>query len=81
MMTEPTPVIPLASDAADHAVEYGVMLRPEPEKPMQIIPFTLWPSRFPKQQFDFVTKLQEDYNFLLDKISQDGELLMNSLRQ
>ena len=75
-------VTSLALDAEDHAVQYRVMQRPDdPEKPLQIIPFTLWPSRFPKMQFDFIIQLQEDYNLLIHKISQDRELLMGSLQQ
>ena len=80
MMAE-TIVVSLALDADDHAVQYGVMKRPDPNKPMQVVPFTLWPSRFPKRQFDSIIQLQEDYNVLIDKISQDRELLMDSLGQ
>ena len=74
-------VTPLVLDAANFAVEYGVMQKPDPKKPMQILPFTLWPSRFPKKQFDLIIKLQQDYNILIDKISHDSELLINSLQQ
>ena len=80
-MTE-TIVTSLALDGEDHAIQYGVVkLRPDPEKPMEIVPLTLWPSRFPKRQFDFIIQLQEDYNLLIHKISQDREFLMDSLQQ
>ena len=69
------------SDAKDHAVQYGVMRSIDPRKPMEVVPLTLWPSRFPKRQFDSIIQLQEDYNVLIDKISQDRELLIDSLRQ
>ena len=71
----------LALDAEDHAIKHGVVKIPNPEKPVQIFPFTLWPSRFPKREFDSITKLQKDYNLLIHKISQDRELLMDSLQQ
>ena len=76
-----TTVTSLALDAKDHAVQYGVMQRVDPRKPMEVVPFTLWPSRFPKRQFDSIIQLQEDYNILIDKISQDRELLIDSLQQ
>ena len=76
-----TTVTSLALDAEDHAAQYGVMQRVDPRKPMQIVPFTLWPSRFPQWQFDSIIQLQEDYNILIDKISQDRELLIDSLQQ
>ena len=80
MMAETT-VVSLVLDAEDHAVQFGVMQRTDPNKPMQVVPFTLWPSRFPKRHFDSIIQLQEDYNILMDKISQDRELLMDSLQQ
>ena len=76
-------VTPLALDAANFAVEYGVVIKPpaDPRNLMQILPFTLWPSRFPKKQFNLIMELQPDYNILIDKISQNSELLMNSLQK
>lgn len=77
-------VTSLALDAEDHAVQYGIIKRPDPKKATEIVPFTLWPassSQFPKRQLDFIIKLQEDYNLLISNISQDGQLLMGSLQQ
>jgi len=72
----------LVLEAKTHAIENGVLKKSsKPERMVDIIQFTLWPTQFPKKQFDFLTELQTDFNLLIDGISQNKRLLLDSLQQ
>ena len=72
----------LVLEAKNHAIENGVLKRSsDPERMVDLIQFTLWPTKFPKKQFDFLTQLQRDFNLLMDGISQNKRLLLDSLQQ
>ena len=72
----------LVLEAKNHAIENGVLKKSiNQERMVDLIPFTLWPTQFPKKQFDFLTQLQTDFNLLIDGISQSKRLLLDSLQQ
>jgi len=74
----------MIQDAMGRAVEYGVLRKaeketPEAEQVMQLVPITLWPSTFPEKHYEFLLKVQKDYNILVNKLSSDV-LLMGYLQ-
>eukprot|EP00123_Amoebidium_parasiticum_P013943 comp22238_c0_seq1/m.32801 comp22238_c0_seq1/g.32801 ORF comp22238_c0_seq1/g.32801 comp22238_c0_seq1/m.32801 type:complete len:470 (-) comp22238_c0_seq1:524-1933(-) len=53
-----------------------------PGKPLALdhAPFSLYPSKFPRPQFDKAYAIQEDINVLVDKISNDVDFLNSTLK-
>ena len=75
----------MIQDAVGRAVECGVLRKaeketPEAEQVMQLIPITLWPSKLSEKHYEFLLKVQEDYNILVNKLSS-GVLLMGYLQR
>ena len=72
----------LVSEARGLAFQNGLLRKSAKQgTEVQIIPFTLWPSRLQRNQLDFLLKLQKDYNSLVDTISQNKNFLLASLQK
>ncbi|KAI8885878.1 glutathione synthase [Backusella circina FSU 941] len=67
--------------AIDWALTHGLTIRP-PVKDHAIIthaPFALYPSPFPKEQFEKAKELQVPWNVLIHKMSQDDDLIKETM--
>ena len=71
----------LVSEARDFAFQNGLVKRTKQDTEVQIISFTLWPSRFQRSSLEFLLQLQKDYNVLIDTISRNKNLLQASLHK
>ncbi|XP_053309196.1 glutathione synthetase [Spea bombifrons] len=69
--------------AIDKALLQGVLMRtkddPNSSEVVNFAPFTLLPSPVPKALFDQAKSVQEDFNLLVDRISQDPLFLEQTL--
>lgn len=44
------------------------------------LPVTLFPTRFPRNEFDYAMKIQNDFNILVNSVANDYNLLRDSLK-
>ena len=74
----------LCKNAVDYAVSNGIQMemRCDTLNQRQFIhaPFTLFPSYFPKSEFDFVVSIQPHINMLMHRLSQDYNFICDSLQ-
>jgi len=74
----------LSRNAVDFAMSNGIVMEVENQSSCTRnfihAPFTLFPSSFPKSDFDFVSKLQPHINVLMLRVSQDYDFLCESLQ-
>lgn len=68
----------LANEARDYCISRGMVYKDSNGKP-QHIPFTLYPSPFPKRLFSTAREVQTDFNILVHKASQDYQFTKNAL--
>ena len=72
----------LVAEAKDFAFQNGLLRKSSKnDAGVEIISFTLWPSRIQRSSLDFLLRLQKDYNSLIDVISQNKKLLLDSLQK
>ena len=72
----------LVSEARGLAFQNGLLRKStKQDTEVQIISFTLWPSRLQRSNLDFLLQLQKDYNSLIDTISQNRNFLLASLQR
>ncbi|XP_038659610.1 glutathione synthetase [Scyliorhinus canicula] len=73
----------LALVAKDAALLRGVLMRtkedPSSTESTSYAPFSLFPSPVPKKLFTEAHEVQQDFNMLVDRISQDSEFLTKAL--
>ncbi|XP_063816209.1 glutathione synthetase [Pseudophryne corroboree] len=73
-------IVPIAIDAA---LLHGVIMRtketPNSSDVVNFAPFTLLPSPVPRALFDQAKSVQEDFNLLVDRISQNPSFLEQTL--
>ncbi|XP_067904711.1 glutathione synthetase isoform X2 [Heterodontus francisci] len=73
----------LTTSAKDAALLHGVLMRtkeePASSETTSYAPFSLFPSPVPKKLFMQAFEVQQDFNILVDKISQDSEFLTKAL--
>ncbi|GCB65671.1 hypothetical protein scyTo_0013487 [Scyliorhinus torazame] len=73
----------LAVAAKDAALLRGVLMRtkedPSSTESTSYAPFSLFPSPVPKKLFTEAYEVQQDFNMLVDRISQDSEFLTKAL--
>ncbi|XP_078092979.1 glutathione synthetase [Mustelus asterias] len=73
----------LAVAAKDAALLRGVLMRtkedPSSTESTSYAPFSLFPSPVPKKLFTQAHEVQQDFNMLVDRISQDSEFLTKAL--
>ena len=48
---------------------------------MEMAPFFLLPSSFPRRDFDYMTKIQPHVNLLMHKIAHDYDFLYTCLKR
>jgi glutathione synthase len=67
--------------AMDWALTHGLTIRPPVEDKAIIThaPFALYPSPFPKLQFEKAKELQLPWNALIHKMSQDDALIKETM--
>lgn len=68
----------LANEARDYCISGGMVYKDSNGK-SQHIPFTLYPSPFPKRLFSTAREVQTDFNILVHKASQDYQFTKNAL--
>ena len=72
----------LVTEAKDFAFQNGLLRKSsKQDAEVEIISFTLWPSRMQRSSVDFLLRLQKDYNSLIDVISRNKKLLLDSLQK
>ncbi|XP_048406553.1 glutathione synthetase [Stegostoma tigrinum] len=73
----------LTMAAKDAALLHGVLMRtkeePSSSETTSYAPFSLFPSPVPKKLFTQACEVQQDFNLLVDRISQDSEFLTKVL--
>ncbi|XP_069177292.1 glutathione synthetase isoform X2 [Procambarus clarkii] len=70
--------------AKDYALLHGAGMRYKTSydsDTLQMAPFFLFPSAFPKREFERVVKLQPLINVLMHKVAHDAEFLENCLKK
>lgn len=73
----------LLADAIDWALAHGLVVRPSKEKQGHFAnnsavthaPFTLYPTPFPRAEFEKAKGLQQPWNTLIHKLSLDNALI------
>lgn len=72
--------------AIDWALAHGLVIRPSLEKTVHknnaaVIhaPFTLYPTPFPRKEFEKAKALQQPWNTLIHKLSQDDNLIHDTM--
>ncbi|XP_031566892.1 glutathione synthetase-like [Actinia tenebrosa] len=71
----------LTKSAVDFSLANGVLMQSRKAPgDVEHAPFMLFPSPFPKKLFDQAKEVQQDFNILVHKISQDHEFLKESLQ-
>ena len=45
------------------------------------LPVTLFPTRYPRNEFDYAMKIQNDFNILVNSVANDYNLLRDSLKE
>lgn len=73
----------LLSDAIDWALAHGLVVRPTVEKQAHFsnhsavthAPFALYPTPFPRAEFEKAQGLQQPWNALIHKLSLDDALI------
>ncbi|CAO3701095.1 hypothetical protein CU097_013523 [Rhizopus azygosporus] len=72
--------------AIDWALAHGLVIRPSLEKTVHknnaaVIhaPFTLYPTPFPRKEFEKAKALQQPWNTLIHKLSQDDKLIHDTM--
>ena len=72
----------LVTEAKDFAFQNGLLRkRSKQDAGVEIISFTLWPSRMQMSSVDLLLRLQKDYNSLIDMVSRNKKLLVDSLQK
>lgn len=72
----------LVAEAKDFAFQNGLLRKSSKhDAGVEIISFTLWPLRIQRSSLEFLLRLQKDYNSLIDVISQNKKLLLDSLQK
>lgn len=80
---EPKTLINVIEKAKDWALMHGVGMRDRQhfnKDVIQIAPFALLPSPFPKTEFEKAIELQPILNELMHKVAHDDDFLMNTLQ-
>jgi hypothetical protein len=72
--------------AIDWALAHGLVVRPSLEKDFSKAaavtthaPFALYPTPFPRKEFEQAKKLQQPWNTLIHKMSQDDNLIEETM--
>ena len=68
----------LKSEGRDYCLCHGMICR-DSQGNMKHLPFTLYPSPFPKNLFTAAKEVQKDFQLLVHKVSQDYEFIKNAL--
>ena len=68
----------LGKEGRDYCVTHGMMYK-DAKDLLQHIPFTLFPSPFPRRLFQEAKDVQTDFNLLVHQVSQDYEFIKNAL--
>ena len=71
----------LVTQAVEFAYVLGVVKRSYDHMEPDVVKITLWPTIFPKCQFNTLLRVQPDFNLLIDKISQNKPFLLTSLEK
>ena len=74
----------LAEEARDYCLSHGIVMRRKANGSdfiTQHAPFVLFPSKFPRCLFNSAKNVQQDFNLLVHKVSQDHEFLEESLKR
>ncbi|KAI9245110.1 glutathione synthase [Phascolomyces articulosus] len=80
----------LLNDAIDWAVAHGLLIRPPVEKVSDSFengslvthaPFTLYPTPFPRAEFEKAKGLQQPWNTLIHKLSVDDALITEVMKE
>ena len=45
------------------------------------LPVTLFPTRYPRKEFDYAVHIQKDFNILVNSVANDLSLLKDSLKE
>ncbi|KAF7724278.1 hypothetical protein EC973_001179 [Apophysomyces ossiformis] len=77
----------LRAVAIDWALAHGLVVRPTADKQIHFAnasavnhaPFTLYPSPFPRTEFEKAKGLQQSWNALIHKMSQDDDLIAEAM--
>lgn len=72
----------LVAEAKDLGFQNGILRKStKRDGEIEMISFTLWPSQLQRSHLDFLLQLQKDYNSLIDVISRNKNLLLDSLQK
>jgi glutathione synthase len=71
----------LQAEALEWAFSHGLVMYSKNTNQLTHAPFTLVPSPFPRQSFEFAWNLGPDFNYLVDQISRDTDFLFKSLER
>ncbi|KAI8988085.1 glutathione synthase [Mycotypha africana] len=78
----------LVNTAIDYALSHGLIVRPAPDKTSMRkknasvvhAPFALYPTRFPRHEYEKAIKLQKPWNTLVHRMSQDHDLITETMQ-
>ncbi|XP_076325109.1 glutathione synthetase-like isoform X1 [Tachypleus tridentatus] len=74
---------PVVQMAKDYALINGISMRTKEsyeDDSVVLLPFTLFPSPFPKKSFEYVKFIQRDINLLLHRVAYNYEFLCSCLK-
>ena len=79
-------VLFLADEARHYCLSHGIVIRRKAKAKGSDfatihVPFVLFPSTFPRCLFNSAKNVQQDFNLLVHKVSQDHEFLEESLKR
>lgn len=76
----------ILSVAIDYALAHGLIVRPTLDKQVfknnaavTHAPFALYPTPFPRHEFERAKQLQQPWNTLIHKMSQDDKLISETM--
>lgn len=76
----------LLTVAIDWALAHGLIVRPSFENTLFVnnpavthAPFALYPTPFPRKEFEKARRLQQPWNTLIHKMSQDDHLIAETM--